>query len=311
MPKLLGDVLKKISILLLLPIFLFAGFFKFKPVKITKDVTCFIGAYDPILKSNRGFVSNVCYVDMGDFLVLFDASATYNFAKELNTFIEKSTNKKIKFLVITNYHDDRLLGASFFKQKGVKIIGASNLPRLIKTHPDTYKRTFDTLPKELMKNTKVVTPDILVDKQLEIKGDRKNIYIIKPSKGTQSATDLIVYSPSDSFIFTGNTIFNGRFVNYATDSNMDEWIKALKFIQSKKVKYIMGGHGKRFDANSYKPTLEYLEMLKKQILKAHNEDIDPADLEKYVHTDKFKNIAHYSELYLRNARNYFDQLEWQ
>ena len=167
------------------------------------------------------------------------------------------------------------------------------------------------MPKELMKDTKTVTPDLLVEKQLEIKGSKKNIYVIKPSKGTQSATDLIVYSPKDSFIFTGNTIFNGRFVNYASDSDMDEWIKALKFIENKKAKYVMGGHGKRFDANSYKPTLEYLEMLKKQVKKAYEEDIDPADLEKYVHTDKFKDIPHYDELYLRNARHYFDQLEWQ
>ncbi|NOX15905.1 MAG: MBL fold metallo-hydrolase [Epsilonproteobacteria bacterium] len=254
--------MKKTLLLLLLPIFLFANFFKFEPIKITKDISCFIGAYDPILKSNKGFVSNVCYIDMGNFLVLLDASSTYNFAKELNAFIEKSTHKKIKFVVITNYHDDRLLGASFFKEKGLKIIGASNMLKLIKAHPDTYKRTFDTLSKDLMKNTKIVIPDMLVDKKLEIKGSKKNIYILKPSLGTQSAADLIVYSPKDSFIFTGNTIFNGRFVNYASDSNMNEWIKALKFIQSKNAKYVMGGHGKRFDANSYKPTLEYLQMLK-------------------------------------------------
>ncbi len=302
--------MKKI-LLLVLPIFLFANFFEFKPLKITKDISCFIGDYNPILKSNRGFVSNVCYIDMGDFLVLTDASATYNFAKELNAFIEKTTNKKIKFVVITNYHDDRLLGASYFKSKGVKIIGSSNLPKLIKSHPDAYNKIFKIMPKDLMAGTKVVTPDLLVYKQLEIKGSKKSIYVIKPSKATQSATDLIVYSPKDSFIFTGNTIFNGRFVNYASDSDMDEWIKALKFIGSKKAKYVMGGHGKRFDANSYKPTLEYLEMLRKQVKRAYEEDIDPADLEKYVHTDKFKDIPHYSELYLRNARHYFDQLEWQ
>ncbi len=303
--------MKKLILFLSLPIFLFANFFDFKPVKITKDISCFIGAYDPVLKSNKGFVSNVCYVDMGDFLVLMDASATYNFAKELNEFIEKSTNKKIKFVVITNYHDDRLLGASFFKEKGVKIIGASNLPKLIKTHPNTYKRTMITLPKNLTKNTKTVMPDLFVDGKLEIKGSKKNIFVIKPSKGTQSAADLIIFSPNDSFIFTGNTIFNGRFVNYATDSDMDGWIKALNFIKKKHVKYVMGGHGKRFDSKSYEPTLEYLQILKKQMQKAHDDDIDPADMDKYVHTDKFKNIPHYNELYLRNARHYLDQLEWK
>ena len=296
---------------LFLPIFLFANFFEFKPLVINNNITCFIGDYNAIKKENQGFVSNVCYIDTGDFLVLLDASATYNFAKELNTFIEKSTNKKIKYVVVTNYHDDRLLGSSFFKEKGVNIIGSSNLPKLIKAHPNTYKKTFDTLPKDLMKNTKVVIPDMLVNKKLKIEGSKKNIYIIKPSKGTQTASDLIVYSPEDSFIFTGNTIFNGRFVNYASDSNIDEWIKALHVIESLGAKYVLGGHGRDFSKNSYKPTLEYLVMLRKEVREAVDKDIDPADLSKNIYTNKFKDIPHYKELYLRNARNYFDQLEWE
>lgn len=303
--------MKKIILLSILPIFLFANFFDFKPVKITKDITCFIGDYNPVLKANQGFVSNVCYVDMGNFLVLIDASATYNFAKELDAFIKKSTNKKIKFVVITNYHDDRLLGASYFKEKGVKIVGAGNMPQMIKEHASKYDRVLKKLPKNLTKNTKVVTPDVLVEKELEIKGSKKSIYVLKPSAGTQSAVDIIVYDKKDSFIFAGNTIFNGRFVNYATDSDMDGWIKALKFIKDKHAKYVMGGHGTRFDSKSYEPTLEYLQMLKKQMQKAHVDDIDPTDMEKYVHTDKFKKTPHYNELYLRNARHYLDQLEWQ
>ena len=86
--------MKKITFILVLPIFLFANFFDFKPLKITTGVQCVIGDFNPVLKSNKGFVSNVCYVDMGKFLVLIDAGATYNFAKELNQYIEKSTNKK-------------------------------------------------------------------------------------------------------------------------------------------------------------------------------------------------------------------------
>ncbi len=303
--------MKKIILLFTIPVFLFANFFEFKPLKVNDDISCFIGDYNPVKKSNQGFVSNVCYIDMGDFLVLTDASATYNFAKEINAFIEKSTNKKIKYVVITNYHDDRLLGASYFKEKGVKIIGAANMPEMIKEHANKYDRVLKNFPKDLIKNTKVVTPDILVEKEYTIKGSKKSIKVIKPSEGTQSSTDIIVYSPKDSFIFTGNTIFNGRFVNYASDSNIDEWIKALKLIEKMNVKYIMPGHGNDFSSSSYKPTLEYLEMLRKQVKVAYEKDIDPADLSKNIHTDKFKNIPHYKELYMRNARNYYDQLEWQ
>jgi glyoxylase-like metal-dependent hydrolase (beta-lactamase superfamily II) len=303
--------MKKILFLITLPIFVFANFFTFKPVAITKDISCFIGDYNPVLKSNQGFVSNVCYIDIGKSLVLLDSGATYNFAKELNEFIEKSTNKKITHVVVTNYHDDRLLGASFFKQKGATIIGGENILEMIKEHASKYERVLTKLPQDLIKNTKVIEPDVIVADEYTIKGSKKSIKVIKPSEATQSTTDLIIYSPKDSFVFTGNTIFNGRFVNYASDSNIYEWINALQKIEKIDAKYVMGGHGDDFSSSSYKPTLEYLEMLQKQVKSAYEKDIDPADLSKNIHTDKFKNIPHYEELYMRNARNYYNQLEWE
>lgn len=304
--------MKKLIVLVLaLQTLMFANFFNFEPVKITDDIACVIGDYNPVHPSNKGFVSNVCYVDTGDFLVLLDAGATYNFAKELSEFIEKKENKKIKYVVVTNYHDDRLLGASYFKAKKVEIIGAYNLPETIKKHQDKYARVLAGLDKDLIANTKVVTPNILVEKEYEIKGTNKSVFVIKPSLATQSATDLIVHVPNDSFIFTGNTIFNGRFVNYADDSNMDEWIKALHVIKNMNAKYVLGGHGNDFSAHSYDPTLKYLEILREQVKAAIEEDIDPADLSKHIHTDEFKSIPHYDELSLRNARSYFNQLEFQ
>jgi len=303
--------MKKILFLISLPIFVFANFFTFKPIAITEDISCFIGDYNPVQESNQGFVSNVCYIDIGESLVLLDSGATYNFAKELNAVIEKRTGKKITHLVVTNYHDDRLLGASFFKERGVQIIGGKNMPEMIEEHADKYVRVLKKLPNDLIKGTKVVQPDVVVADEYVIKGSKKSIKVIKPSEATQSSTDLIVYSKSDSFIFTGNTIFNGRFVNYAEDSNIDEWIKALQKIEKLNTKYVMGGHGDDFSKSSYKSTLEYLVMLREQVKIAYEKDIDPADLSKNIHTDKFKSIPHYDELYMRNARNYYNQLEWQ
>lgn len=303
--------MKKIIFLALLPILAFANFFTFKPIAITKDISCFIGDYNPIMKENSGFVSNVCYIDIGESLVLLDSGSTYIFAKELNAYIKKRTNKKIEYVVVTNYHGDRLLGASFFKQNGAKIIGDSNMPEMIDEHEERYLTGLRLLPDDLKKGTKIIKPDLHVEKEYVIKGTEKSIKVIKPSEGTQTITDLIVYSKNDSFIFTGNTIFNGRFVNYADDSNLDEWIKALHVIESLKAKYVMGGHGDDFSKYSYKSTLSYLVQLQKQVKEAYAKDIDPADLSKNIHTDEFKDIPHYEELYMRNARNYYNQLEWQ
>lgn len=40
-------------------------------------------------KTNKGFVSNVCYVDIADSVVVIEPGPTYVFAKELNSYIKK------------------------------------------------------------------------------------------------------------------------------------------------------------------------------------------------------------------------------
>lgn len=169
--------MNKIIFLTLLPIFAFANFFTFKPIAITKDISCFIGDFNPIMKENSRFVSNVCYIDIGESLVLLDSGATYNFAKELNSFIEKLTSKKISHVIVTNYHGDRLLGASFFKEKGVKIIGSSNMPEVIDEHLDKYLGSLKSLSQELKKSTKAIKPDLHVDKEYILKGSKK-VYVL-------------------------------------------------------------------------------------------------------------------------------------
>jgi len=93
---------------------LFSGVYNLKPIKVTKDITCVIGDFNPPTKQNLGFVSNTCYVDMGNSLVALDAGPTYEFAKEFYALIHKEyPNKRVKAVVLTNFHDDRVLGASF------------------------------------------------------------------------------------------------------------------------------------------------------------------------------------------------------
>ena len=56
---------KKLLILTLVSaVSLFADNYNLKPIKITKDITCVIGDFNPPKLENKGFVSNMCYVDI-------------------------------------------------------------------------------------------------------------------------------------------------------------------------------------------------------------------------------------------------------
>ncbi len=301
----------KLLLIGLLSSSIFANMYDLQPIKITKDITCFIGDFNPPMKSNKGFVSNVCYVDMGKSVVVIEAGPTYNFAKQLNEIIKKDLKKNVTHVITTNFHDDRYTGASYYKEKNIPIIAHETIIKELKENPDKFQRIPRVTTKEEYNKSKVVQPDILTKDKYIIKGTNKTIEILKLSAGSNSASDISVYIPEDKFIFTGNTVFNGRMIKYGKYSNINNWIEALENIEKMDVKYNLGGHGKEYNKNSYKPTLEYLKILRNSVKKAYENEIEREDIYKHVDDKKFNYYNHYKTLAPSNAKTYYDQLEWE
>lgn len=290
---------------------LFGTIYNLKPISITQDIHCIIGDFNPPTKENNGFVSNMCYVDMGETLVVLDAGPTYKFAKEFYTLMTKQYPKhQVTHVVLSNYHDDRVQGASYFKEKGAKIVGHKTINEDIKQNPTKFHRMKKRLDKEIVEGTKVIHADTLVDGGYKIKGSKKTLEIIKPSKISEEKSDIAIYSKDDSFLFVGNLVFNGRLLSYKKTSNVDGWIEALENLAKMDVKYLLGGHGDDYSKDSYKATLEYLKIMRDDVKKAYEDEIDSDEIINHVKTDKFKNINHFKQLNYKNIQNYFEQLEW-
>ncbi len=303
---------KTIFTILIITTTLFANFYNLKPIKITKDIHCVIGAFAPPTKQNLGFVSNVCYVNMGKNIVVLDAGPTYNFAKELYGVIKKEyPKKKISYVILSNFHDDRVLGASFFKAQGVKIIGYKTIIKDMKKYKSKFDRIKKIIPKNVYANTKLVKPDILADNGYKVKGSKKTLIILKPSKISEESSDIAIYSKKDSFLFVGNMVFNNRMLNYRKESSVIGWIKALKKLAKLHAKYFFGGHGNIYGKYAYKTTLNYLEALKKGVEKAIKENIDDSELVKNINMKKFSHLKYFNKLNYNAIHNCYDQLQWQ
>ena len=289
---------------------LYADTYELKAVNVSKNIDCYIGDFNPPMKTNKGFVSNVCTVDMGDSILVIEAGPTYKFAEELNILIEKKFNKKVSYVIVTNFHDDRYTGASYYKEKNIPIIAHKTIIKELAENPGKFNRIPRVTSKEEYAKSKVVQADILTNDKYIIKGKNFNVEILKLSEGANSVSDIAVYIPKEDFIFTGNIVFNGRMIKYAKYSNINEWIKALEKLEKMNVKYVMGGHGKEYDKNSYKPTLEYLRILKTSVEKAYEDDVDRDEIYDYVNDKKFEYYHHYKTIAPGNAKTLYDHLEW-
>lgn len=303
---------KILSGILVATLSLFGQTYDLKPIHITKDITCVIGDLNPPTKENKGFVSNMCYVNIGDSLVVLDAGPTYKFAEDFHGLMKKEYPKlEVSHVVLSNFHDDRVQGAGFFQEKGAKIVGYKNLNEDIKENLDKFERMKMILNPEVLKGTTIPKADLLVENGYEIKGSKKTLTIVKPSTVSEEKSDIAIYSKSDSFLFVGNIVFNGRMINYTKNSSVDGWIEALENLAKMDVKYLLGGHGKEYDAKSYQTTLEYLKTLKDGVKKGYEEGVSAIEIGKVVDTKKFNFLYYYEQLNYGNIQNLYNQLEWQ
>lgn len=254
----------------------------------------------------------MCFVDIGDSLVVLDAGPTYKFAQEFYSLMHTIYPKhKVSHVVLSNFHDDRVQGASFFKDMGAKIVAYKNYNQDMKENIAKYERMKMIFPPNILEGTKLIEADTLVENGYEIRGSTKTLKIIKPSKISEEKSDIAIYSKDDSFLFVGNIVFNGRMVNYTNNSDIDGWIEALENLALLDAKYLLGGHGKEYDKDSYKNTLEYLKILREGVKKAYESGLDITQTVLQVKTDKFNYLNYYKQLNYGNIQNYYNQLEWK
>ena len=281
------------------------------PVRVADGIECVIGDFNPPTKANKGFVSNVCWIDLGKSLLIVDAGPTYEFAKEFAELARTRTGKPIKAVVITNYHDDRLLGASYYANRHIPIIAHENIISDIKNNPQKFQRLPRLLNKAEFAKTRLVTPDTLFKDRYVVKGSKRNVELLKLSPVSEEHSDIVVWVPDVKFLFAGNIVFNDRMLNYTKNSNIEGWIAALEKIAAMHPKIVLGGHGAKMGPKAYETTLAYLKSLKKQVKAAYDKDVDLSELMKHLDLHAFDRLGHHEILNRHNAGNYYRQLDWE
>jgi len=279
--------------------------YKLKPVQVNKDVICFFGKSEPITKNNGGHIANCCYVSTVKGFVVIDGGPTYSFASQAYAKMQKISPQDIVYVINTHKHDDHWLANSFYKEKGAKIIGPFSLKDSV--GKDEITRIEREVSRDAFAKTKVVYPDIYVDKNKTFKVGNTTFEIKELEHIAHTVGDLIVYIP-EKIIFVGDLVFNDRLLSLR-DGDITGWLKALDKIEAMKWKYIVSGHGKIIDNSALKLTKNYLLDLKKEVSAALEDDVEIGDITKVVTLKRYKNVKMYDLLNKQNILSAYQTLE--
>lgn len=180
--------------------------YQLTPVKVAEGVYCFIGDFHGPTEENQGFVSNVCLAQAGKQILLMDSGPTYGFAQAVDAQARRLFGKPVSVVVVTSYHDDRILGASYFEDKGIPIHAGKGTKQAIQEHQNRFMRIVNVIGKDAYGPTKIPKKLIEMTNDMVDLGD--GIELRKLSRASQSPTDIVIHLKDRKLLFTGNILFD-------------------------------------------------------------------------------------------------------
>ena len=248
--------MKYIISLLFFTIAVFGFDYHLKSYKMAKDVECFFGLSSTANEINGGNIINSCYVRTKEGYVVIDSGPTYSYAQQANRVINNKERLPVKYLINTTAEEPHILGSSFYKEQGAKLIGPKDYKRY-------ENRDFFELEKSIgsdaFQNTRIVPLDQYISSDETIYVGGLEIKILKIIKDSDHY--LIVYIPNRNIIFVGDMIFNNRLPSLKNGRSIVRWMEAIKKIERTSWKRLISSHGINTRYTAIKNTKSYLTIL--------------------------------------------------
>lgn len=262
-----------LAFLVLIPTFLLAAdvsaeknLFDFKQVAD--------GVYAAIAKPAFRTNCNSAIVLMDDGVLVVDSQSKPSAAQAVIDQIKQLSNKPVKYLVITHFHNDHTQGIQAYVRQwpGIQIISttatrnnidqrtevrlqreAVTLPAQIEKMKSDLAKASDTDKAQIQKNLseaeayleerkqiELVLPKVLVDENLSLHRDSGDIEIFSfPHAHTEG--DLVLYLPTQKLLITGDIIHGAQPIT--KDGYFVDWISAIDDLGERDFRVVIGGHG--------------------------------------------------------------------
>ncbi len=193
-------------------------------------------------------------VIIGDkFIMVSDATATPDMARDLIRQIRTVSDKPIKYVLLTHYHAVRVLGASAYAAEGAtEVIASRGTYELIvergaedmQSEMERFPRLFrgaDSVPG-LTWPTLVVgdgTPGRQGSLEIDLGGVKVQIW--HPGPG-HTRGDTIAWVEAEKVLFSGDLVEYEAGV-YTGDAQLEEWPATLEALRALGAEYIVPGRG--------------------------------------------------------------------
>jgi cyclase len=207
--------------------------------------------------------SNVAWIEFADFVVVVDTAFPQGAERALKNIKRTSKGKRIRYAIVTHYHDDHSFGSGAFAREGAIIVAHENARRDFadrnisryaeKAAKDKAYARLPATPPQLTFQDKLIIDDG--------KGRRAELYYFGNAHTTG---DVFTFLPREKIVFTGDACVNGDH-NYMGDADTGSWIDVLGRVQALAPDIVVPGHGAVGRLDMLESQKQYFVELRRQV----------------------------------------------
>ncbi len=178
-----------------------------------------------------------------DAVMVIDTQATPKMAQAVIERIRSVTDKPIKYVVLSNYHALRVLGATAYEPQHV-IYSEATREMIVERGAQDYKSEVQRFPRlfQAVETIPGLTwPTITFNDRMSIWLGKLQVDIIHAGRG-HTKGDTIVWLPEERTLFSGDLVEHGA-TPYAGDAHYQDWPETLQKLRALRALALVPGRG--------------------------------------------------------------------
>ncbi|GBF34805.1 cyclase [Desulfocucumis palustris] len=209
-------------------------------VKVADNVYAFIAPSDGPADS---YGANAGVVIGNNGIAVVDTLMSAKNATRFINDIRSISDKPIKYVINTHYHMDHTFGNAEFAKIGATIISQENARQNMEKYLPYELAHFQNfgLTQDEVEGTTIAYPTVTFQNKMGLDLGDQEIQLIYPGP-SHTDGNILVYVPKAKVLFAADILVTDYYPMLG-DADINEWVKALDFINTLNVTSIIPGHG--------------------------------------------------------------------
>ncbi|MDP2834505.1 MAG: rhodanese-like domain-containing protein [Pseudomonadota bacterium] len=212
------------------------------PREVLPGVWSAIGATAPGTYENSGHNNNLSFILTDAGVVVVNAGDNYLLAESLHDEIKKRSDKPVKYVVLENGQGHAMLGSSYWKEQGAKIVAQRDTAEYMEKFGHEALAGMRARQRDKAYRTELVMPDIIYDDRLDLSMGGKKIEVLHLGNAHHHG-DTMVWLPEQKLVLAGDTAFHVRMPPIFEDTDTARWIRIWDQFEALGAEVVIPGHG--------------------------------------------------------------------